>query len=155
MNEGVSPSDAVDLSADTAEGAADAAAEHAAAEGASGSVDAEDMGGSGTSITDALMHTEPRMRPESLKSDLGVGDAGAHAMIAVRKFVAGLGFGGDGGGDGTPAIVHAGIAAYHSLVVSEADEEASDDDGGDAEIVAVKGGDASKEYRDPAEEVAA
>lgn len=152
----VSPSDAVEMDAETAEGAADAAADHAAAEGAGGDVGAEDMGGSSTSIKDALLHTEPHITPSAAKRDLGVDDAGAHAFIGARKFVAGLGVGGDGD-DGTPAVVHFGAAAWHKFTGGDGsdddagDEDSSDEAGeGDLEVV----NEDSPGYVDPAADAA-
>jgi len=151
MSDGPSPSDAVDITAETAEGAADAAADHAAAEGASESVGADDMGGSGTSITDALMHTEPRIRPADAKDELGVGDAGAHGYIGLRKFIAGLGIGDGDGESGTPALMHFATAGYH-VMTGGAEPDDGDDDGGDELPATVEAGDADdgEQYDDPA-----
>ncbi len=146
---GPSPSDAVALEESTAEGAADAAAEHAAAEGATESVGAEDMGGSSTSIKDALLHTEPRMSTSAKKEELGVDDAGAHAYIGIRKFVAGLGVGDGEGESGTPAIVHLATAGWHAFgpgADGGDDQEASDE----VEAAGAIEGESEREINDPA-----
>lgn len=130
--EGVSPSDAV---ADSElQEAADAASNHAAAEGGE-AVDASDMGGgsSGRSLGDALMSTEPDLSPETTLGDAP--DVVTHAYIGVRKVMASFGVADGADADGTPAIMNFALAGWgwFSATVEDGDGgEEVEDDGADA-----------------------
>ena len=145
----VSPSDPSVAAAatDGSEGAGAQGAAEEATGGASGD-------GGGRGLTDALLSTEPRKSPASVKRDLEVGDAGAHGFIGARKFMAGLGLGGDEA-DGTPAVAHFLLAAFYFVFRGGEGEDDDGGDGGTDEALEAVGGEATisadaPDYNDPA-----
>jgi len=102
----------------------DAADSHASAEGvemADGSDDAS------SSITSALLETEPDISVSDARQKTGLGPAGAHAYIGLRKVMHGFGAGGPDAG--TPAIVNFGLSGYHGFLAFSDTDKDDDMDG--------------------------
>lgn len=95
------------------------------------------------SITGMAMHTQPDIKPDDAKTQLGVEDAGAHGYIAVRKAADYLLDKAETAGEkGVPMILNAFQAVRHA-VTDHRDRDGSDDEESDQEETADGGSQAS------------
>ncbi|MDS0243944.1 MULTISPECIES: hypothetical protein [unclassified Haloferax] len=121
---------------DLADGTTGAVAEHAAAEGAEDAAESATSVGSSEDkdLVGMALHTEPNIRVDDAKDDLGVDDAGANLYIAGRK---GLDYVLDAGDaaakEGVPMAVNLFKGAW-GVLTAEGAEGAEDDDETDEEI---------------------
>ncbi|SFH07606.1 hypothetical protein SAMN04488063_0103 [Halopelagius inordinatus] len=89
-------------------------------------------------LMDVLMHTKPDLSVDEVQDRLGVGPAGANAVVGVRKVAHRLT--GSGGSDGTPAIINFATAGY--LTVNGLEDNDVDDSGGGEDADRSTNGDA-------------
>ena len=77
-------------------------------------------------ITDVLLHSEPDLSVDDVEERMGLGPAGANALIGTRKCIHAVT--GSGGGSGTPAIVNFATAGYHFVVAPSSSSEGDERD---------------------------
>jgi len=109
-------------------GAADAAGNAAAAEGAAAPA-AGDMGGPTRSISGILLHTEPPLSVSDTRHQLGVDETTAHYIVAGRKALDAITT--TDGGTGTTVLEH--LIAGSVGVARNVSSDTSDDGGDEAD----------------------
>jgi hypothetical protein len=97
-----------DLDAPTSATDADVAEAAAEVKGSSPSNQSEEL-----TPMDVLMHTKPDLSVDDVRERVGVGQAGANALIGGRKVVHAVTGAGGGSDGGTPAIMNFASAGYH------------------------------------------